>query len=552
MARALGHLNLLAIGWLALALEGLLLASRETGRRRAGGVVLAAFSLAALAYSEWYLAIMGVLAAGSFAAFEVLRAPRARRGGAVAALAASGLLAIAAVAPAAIAVARESSGTEGHDPRSSGASVTSLFIPSPVQLFSRLTPGLTARERLTPEEGSNYLGFVPLAALLAVAVGRRRERELDFAVAAGAVSLALSLGPVLWVFATPHDVPLPYSLLEKAIPLLRLGGATSRFQALAFLPLALGVAFATTRLLAGGKARRVAALSVVLAAEFAPADPGHLVWPFDPPDPAMAAIADSKVPGNVFDVDPGNFDMIHQLQHGRAQTFGCLSRIPPAALKRRWEDPVIGTFMAAERPVPDLPPAIAAAWLRNRWNIAFVVSPSFPQFESKARALGFPQIAKSERGDRAVVFRVPEDPLPVAERVDFHELAAQAPIAAMRRGIFAEGLHGPETPRFEGREERGCWTRADMTLFVPLAPGDYRLRLAAPGRTAPLVTVRWGKGREASERVLERVREIPLRIEPGDRFADGLVRLELHATPTLREAWKGGRELGVFLISLSK
>jgi hypothetical protein len=551
MARALGHLNLLAIGWLPLALEGLLLASRETGRRRAGGVVLGALSLAALAYSEWYLAIMGVLAAGSFAAFEVVRAPRERRSGAAAALAASGFLALAAVAPAALAVARETGGLNGHDPRSSGASLTSLFIPSPVQLSSRLTPGLTARERLTPEEGSNYLGFVPLAALLAVAVGRRRERELDFAVAAGAASLALSLGPVLWIFSTPRAAPLPYALLEKAMPVLRLGGATSRFQALAFLPLALGVAFAATRLLAAGKVRIVAALAVVLAAEFAPADPGHSVWPFDPPDPAMAAIADSKAPGNVFDVDRGNLDMIHQLLHGRPQVFGCLSRIPPAALKQRYEDPVIGPFLDSDRPALDLPPAVSAAWLRDRWNVAFVVSPSFPQFESRARALGFPEIAKSDRGDRAVVFQVPEDPLPFVERVDFHELAAQ-PLAAMRSGIFAEGLHGPETPPFEGREEPGCWTRADVTLFAPLAPGDYRLRLAAPGETAPLVTVRWGAGRETSSRVVERVREIPLRIEPGDRFADGLVRLELHAAPTLREAWKGGRELGVFLISLSR
>jgi hypothetical protein len=314
----------------------------------------------------------------------------------------------------------------------------------------------------------------------------------------------------------------------------------------------LGVAFAATRLLAAGKARMVAVLAVVLAAELAPADPGHLVWPFDPPDPAMAAIAGSKIPGTVFDVDPGNFDMIHQLQHGRAQTFGCLSRVPPAVQTRRWEDPVIGAFMDGNRPVPDLPPAVSAAWLRDRWNVAFVVSPSSGWLESKARALGFPQIAKSERGDRAVVFRVPLDPLPLADRIDFHELAARPPLTAMRRAIFAEGLHGPETPPFEGRPEAGCWTKADVTLFVPLAPGDYRLRLAAPGETSPLATMRWGNGRETSEHVVERVREIPIRIAPDDRFADGLVRLELHAAPTLHEAWKGGRELGVFLISLER
>jgi len=264
----------------------------------------------------------------------------------------------------------------------------------------------------------------------------------------------------------------------------------------------------------------------------------------------MAAIASSKSPGIVLDVDPGNLDMIHQLQHGRPQVFGCLSRNPPDAVRKRFEDPILGMFLDADRPAPDLPPAVSAAWLRHRWNVAFVVRPGFPEFERKARALGFPEVARSARGDLAVVFGVPEDPLPPVLRVDFHELAAH-PLEAMRSGIFAEGLQGPETLPFEGREEPGCWSRADVTLFASLSPGDYRLRLAAPGGTAPVVTVRWGAGRETSLRV-DRLQEVPLKIEPEDLGPDGIVRIRIAAAPTLREAWKGGRELGAFLISLSR
>jgi hypothetical protein len=553
MARALGHLNLLAIGWLPLALEGLLVASRGTGLRRAGGILLGAFSLAALAYSEWYLALMGALAALSFALFEIARAEGTCRAGTAAALSASGLLALAAVAPAALAVARETRAGRivGHEARAYSASLTSFFVPSRVQLLSRLTPSLTARERLTAEEGSNALGFVPLVALLAVGFGRRRERELDFAVAAGAASLVLSLGPVLWIFSRPLSVPLPYALLEKALPVLRLGGVVARFQALAFLPLALGTAFAATRVLSRPGGRRLfAGAALLLAVEFAPVDPGRQVWPFEPPDPAMAAIASSKTPGIVLDVDPGNLDMIHQLQHGRPQVFGCLSRNPPDAFRKRFEDPILGAFLDPGPSLPAFQGAAAAAFLRNRWNVAFVVSPGFPELERKARALGFPEVARSARGDLAVVFRVPEDPLPPVSRVDFHEVAAY-PLEAMRGGIFAEGLHGPETLPFEGREEPGCWSRADVTLFAPLSPGDYRLRLAAPGETAPVVTVRWGAGRETSMRV-DRLQEIPVMIVPQDLGPDGIVRIRIVAAPTLREAWKGGRELGAFLISLSR
>jgi len=550
MARTLGHLNLLAIGWLPAALEGLLVASRGAGRRRAAGVLAGAAGLVLLAFSDWYLALMGALTAASFAAFEVARAPRPRRAGTAGALAAAGLLAFVMVFPAARALARETAGLAGHDARAASASLTSLFIPSKSQVLFRVAPSLAAREGTTAEESGNYLGFVPLAALAAAAIGRRRERELDFALAAGAASLVLALGPVLRIFSSPTGIPLPYALLEKLIPALRLGGAVNRFQALAFLPLALGVAFAASRLLAEGRRASVLAGTLLLAAEFAPADPGHSVWPFDPPDPAMAAIALSPAPGIVLDVDPGNLDMIHQLEHDRPQVLGCLSRTPPAALSRRLADPVIGPLLDESAPASGLSTAVAAAWLRHRWNVAFVLSPGFPEFERRARALGFPEIARSGRGDRAVVFRVPEEPVPDVEGVEFHDVAGNPP-GGRKKGIFFEGLYGPERVPFGGPPEPGCWTRADVLLVVPLAPGSYRLRLGAPSDTRPAVAIRWGThGADAGP--FEGILEIPLPVGAGDRTPDGMVRVTMKVAPTLREERTGGRELGVYLVSLSK
>jgi hypothetical protein len=493
---------------------------------------------------------MGGLAAASFAAFEVARAPRPRRAGTALALGAAGLLALATVFPAARALARETAGLAGHDARAAGASLTSLLVPSRVQLVSRLTPAATGRERTTPEEGGNYLGFVPLAALVWISCGRARERELDFALVAGAASLVLALGPVLRVFSTPTGIPLPYALLEKLVPALRLVGAVNRFQALAFLPLALGVAFAASRLLAGGRRAAVLVGTLLLAAEFAPADPGHSVWPFDPPDPAMAAISGSPAPGIVLDIDPGNLDMIHQLQHGRPQVLGCLSRTPPAALSRRLADPVIGPLLDESTPASGLSPAVAGAWLRHRWNVAFVVSPGFPEFERRARALGFPEIATSDRGDRAVVFRVPEEPVPDVAGVDFHGVAG-GPLGGRKKGIFFEGLYGPERVPFGGPPEPGCWTRGEVVLLVPLAPGSYRLRLGAPSDTRPTVAIRWG-AREARVGPFEGISEVPLLVVGADRTPDGMVRIAMNVAPTLREDRKGGRELGVFLVSLSK
>ena len=322
----------------------------------------------------------------------------------------------------------------------------------------------------------------------------------------------------------------------------------NRFQALAFLPLSLGVAFAATRLLANRRRALVAAGVLFAFVEFAPADPGHSVWPFEPPDPAMGAIASSPAPGVVLDIDPGNLDMIHQLQHGRPQVLGLLSRNPARAFDRRLADPVVGPLLAAAPPV-DLPPAVSAAWLRHRWNVAFVVSPGFPEFEARARTLGFPEVARSDRGDRAVVFRVPEEPVPPVAAVDFHRLVSD-PGGERKKGIFFEGLYGPERIPWEGRAEAGCWTGSEVFLLASLAPGTYRLRLAGPSETRPAMTLRWGR-KEARLGPLEGFSEVSLSVGPEDRASDGMVRFTLAVAPTLRENWKGGRELGVFLISLA-
>jgi hypothetical protein len=243
--------------------------------------------------------------------------------------------------------------------------------------------------------------------------------------------------------------------------------------------------------------------------------------------------------------------MIHQLQHGRRQILGLLSRTPARLVAPRLADPVIGPLLGAA-PLPGLPPAVSAAWLRHRWNVAFVVSPGFPEPAARARALGFPEIGRSDRGDLAVVYRVPEEVVPAVAGVIFHEVAGD-PAGGRKRGIFFEGLFGPERVPWGGPPEAGCWTGSEVLLLIPLAPGTYRLRLAGPPETRPAVAIRWGmRSAAATIGPFKGISEISLRVSPEDRAPDGTVSFALSVAPALRENWKGGRELGVFLISLSK
>jgi hypothetical protein len=546
MARALGHLNLLWIGWIPLAIEGLVLACRGTGRgERTRGIVQAAVALALLGYTDWYLSTLGILAAASFAFFEVVRRGNDRRP-VLLRLALVAFLAVLPVLPLAAAVARHAraEGTVGHDPRNYSVSVTSLFVPSRIQLLSRLTPSLTLRERSTVEEGSHYLGFAALASLAFLLLGKRRPRDLDFALLAGSGALALSLGPVLWVFQREYALPLPYSLLEKVLPDARLGGCVSRFQMLAFLPLSLAVAFVATRLLSGGRRGRatVMAGSLVLAVETLPASPGCSVWPFDPPDASMRLIADSPVSGAVLDVDPGGLDLIHQLQHGRPQLFGYLSRSPTALVKRRLDDPVLGPFLDRSRPFPALPRAAVAALLRHRWNIAFVISPEFPEFAVRAGSLGLPEVARSDRGDRAIVYQVPlEAPAPVSG-IDFAE------VPPARRGVFVSGLQAPGRMASGEKEVGGAWTGEHVEILAPLVPGVWQLRVAYGQGSPPRVVVRWGE--KQVTRTVDGTTDLPIEIAASDLAEDGMGTITLDLSPPGRN--ERGQPTSVFLVSLSR
>src|SRR5512140_1956438 len=421
-ARALGHLNLLGTGWIPLSLEALFVASRSAGAKRWGAAALAGGMLLALAFTDWYLALLGALAAACFAVFDVARAGRGDRAGRVAAFGLAAALSLAACFPAVRGLARAaSSGTGGHESRWCSTALTSLVVPSRMQLASALTPALTERNHQNLAEGAGYLGLVPLLALLVILRDPRR-RDIDFALLAGGIALVLSLGPRPRVFDRLLDVPLPWAGLARIFPALDFGGCVNRFEALAFLPLALATALASERLLARRtRASRGIALAaaLLLAAEYAPRDPGAMESPFAKDDPALTAIARARPdPGAavVLDVDPGAGALIRQLGHGRAQTFGYLSRAPGLPLAERLSDPVIGPLLDRTR-TSRVPKGAAAAWLRHRWHVDFVLAPDVsPERETAAR-LGFDRTAYSPT--LALAWAVPNVPLAPLEEVGF-------------------------------------------------------------------------------------------------------------------------------------
>jgi hypothetical protein len=393
-------------------------------------------------------------------------------------------------------------------------------VPSRIQLASALTPALTERNHQNLAEGAGYLGLVPLLALL-VMLRDRRRRDIDFSLLAGGIALVLSLGPQPRVFDRLLDVPLPWAGLARIFPALDFGGCVNRFEVLAFLPLALATALACERLLVRGTrtAKGIAlAAGLFLAAEYAPRDPGVMESPFAADDPALTAIARARPDAEaavVLDVDQGAGALIRQLGHGRAQTFGYLSRAPGIPFAERSGDPVIGPLLDRAR-TSRVPRDAAAAWLRHRWHVGFVLAPDVsPERETAAR-LGFDRTAYSPT--LALAYAVPNVPLAPLEDVGFR--TAEGENAALAHGAVAGGF------RERQGAEPGRWTTARAFLLVPAAPGTWSLDVAAPGRFPPRLAVRWGPGREAA-RTVNGETSLKLPIAPEDLSPDGTVLLAL-------------------------
>ncbi len=536
-ARAFGHLNLCALGLVPLALEGLVVAARRTGARAWAGAAVAAAALLALGLTDWYLALLGALAATTFAAFELARGG-GRRAAITLRLGLTGVIALAALAPVARPLAAEP-GIRGHDPRHCSTALTSLVVPNRVQRVAAWTEGLTGRNSQNLAEGAAYLGLVPLAALAwLLARPTQRPRDLDWALAAGAAGLVLALGPAPRIFDRWLEIPLPYRWLEAAVPALATGGCASRLVQLAALPLALATGWAADRLHAGGgRGRAVLAAAVaVLAVEYAPVTPPVMRWPVDP---AMSGLAAAPGDGVVLDLDSDVTGLVRQLGHGRPQTLGYLSRRPEAQWERRRLDPVIGPLLGHGEVAAAPPLATAAAWLRHRWGVRWVVATPGSEALIRAEELG---LAARNASDRSVVSAVPELPLDPLAAVDLAE--ETAPLA--RRGVVLEGVYGPETVGVAGGALRGRWTGPRALVLAPLGAGSWRLRLAAPRPDPP--TVRLKVGGRTVETTVRGVDDLLFTVGTADLGADGGLLLTLEASPYRPPADR--RELGVFLVTL--
>ena len=520
-ARAYGHLNLLGLGFLAFALEGLILTGRPRGRTRLLGAVESTIALTALVYVDLYLAVLGALAAASFCVVALWReTPRARRALTFLAIAA----AVAAFsAPLIIRVWRDVPLVEpGHPSKWCSVALTSLFIPSRVQALSVLTTSLTQRNHQNLVEGVGYLGWVPLFAVAALLL-RGRPRQLDFLYVSGLLALVLSLGPQPRIFDRLLSLSFPYAWLENVFPSLKLGGCVNRFEQLVFFPLALSVGFWVDRI----QVRPVLTFLgiTLLCVEYMPWRVPVETWPLTPMDPALEALARDESSSAVLDVQGGVGALVRQLVHGHPLVSGYLSRNPVAAVARRREDPVLRMIEdAASEPFHS--PAAIAAHLQYSFHARYVLAPDTPVWVRHLDKAGLQRFAASPGRSLVAKTVLSDEPTGPVESL--------TPTDALRhdnRDVVTFGLN-PSSDTAAGTPSAAvCVMDATAGFLLPASPGFYDLVLRASDFVMQPVEISWGANGRRLEAPLDGTRTYTLEVRREDLIEGAWLGVSLRTRP---------------------
>lgn len=406
------HLHLTSIGFLALFARALFDAA-DTGSLRsaaaAGGWALA------LVLCGWYLLVDGAIL-GVAAVLVSLDVGRRRLGAVAAGGVASAVLCLPVLLPALAAQDQELGGK--HDPAVYSADLLSLVAPSARLRLGEPFAAITASFTGNSAENTGYLG-IAVVLLALVGFASLRTRLLAGLGLAGAAGLVLSLGPHLHVGgAYSADSSLPYAWLASLVPAIDGLGCPIRFALVTHLALAVGAGAGLLRVGRFFESRgarpelAVAALTLLVAVEFAPRHLTSSSLPEPPPVPASVGADEGVV-----DLTGWIPALWNQSRHERPQVHGYVSRRPAVLTGELYDDPVLGPLFGGAlheqrgwaEVASDHPDGLTMTWGPGDW--AGLVGPLFRAELVGEFALAEPLITELVvQGDGGLGLQVDDEP----------------------------------------------------------------------------------------------------------------------------------------------
>jgi hypothetical protein len=234
-----------------------------------------------------------------------------------------------------------------HDDRLFSTDVLTFIIDGGFWHFASLTHFYWKFVKVYTAESSVYLSLSVMVLVIIAFVKRNKiHRDTVFWLTLGTIFGVLSLGPRLRIFGySINHAPLPYALLEKLIPTLKLSGDPDRLIVMTFLAAAVLSSLVLSKLnLSKRKGKMLLAIfAVVLFLELWPGP-----YAANPAVEPAYAFALEKLPGKSGVLDNAavsqSAQLYHQIAFLKPMILGYISRTP---LSVQTKDNVLITSISA-------------------------------------------------------------------------------------------------------------------------------------------------------------------------------------------------------------
>ena len=504
-AHLLGHMQVLSLEWLPFSVLALLRGLDQldgasvSGRRIMRAAAQTAIFLILVGLCDWYYAMYIGLFSGLVIVYRLLARQFAWRYLAMIALA--WLTFLVVLSPMWIPMAQEVRRAGYMVPDETQAldlSADLLAFVTPNEfhpLWGDAASEFAGRFASTASERIIFAGYLPLAlGLLATWKLGRRSR---FWWVATLTFVICALGPILHIAgqteftAAGITIPLPYILLYRALPVIRIARSIARFDVMVMLNLSilasLGLAYLIERIgrVSWGRKMPAAVIGITAIAmicfEFL-----SLPYPFSPPDtPAFyEQIADESGEFAILSL-PMNWDrpgyLLYQTVHAKPLTVAYISRNDPRTLVYR--APVLQEFRHLGEDILTDDVGRLGSSVLDWLGIRYVVldrfkMPGGPEREITT-ALAEQMFDGAEplyEDDRLTIYQV----TPPAERLPF--------------AVLGEGWG----PRIESNDSVWRSINRDAVLLVQSEPGrNLRLTARIEEPAACRLTLRFAGGNES-------------------------------------------------------
>ena len=225
---------------------------------------------------------------------------------------------------------------DAHNPNNFSLDLFSLFVPGENWRFNQLTESYWMKLPLGISEASVYLGYAVI--ILAVYLWVKR-RETNFTVNLwfflASFFFLMALGPVFQVNGkTVYDTLMPYTIMEKIIPFLKLSGVPIRMVVMVNLSVSVLSAMAIS-LISNSTRGRIFAFLVIalLVVEYMPKSLPAARTEF--PN-YVTALADFPNDGGVLDkAAPTKYlQLYYQTAYRKPMVFGYVARTPSSVVEK--------------------------------------------------------------------------------------------------------------------------------------------------------------------------------------------------------------------------